>query len=264
MGAEPSDRADTELMAAIAREAGQLALTFFQRSPETWAKEGGSVVSVADMAVDAFLRERLRAARPDYGWLSEETADTPDRRRAARVFVVDPIDGTRGFLSGRPEWMVSLAVVEAGRPVAAALATPVTGDLYTAARGDGAFRDGRALAVTRASDPSRATVASPKAGLDPRLPVFGTVVPRNPSLALRLSRVAEGSLDGALVSVDSHDWDLAGADLLIAEAGGRLTDYAGRPVMYNGERLRHPALVAAAPDLHAAILARLGVSARPD
>jgi myo-inositol-1(or 4)-monophosphatase len=248
-------------MASAAREAATLALSYFQRDPTSWAKNGGSVVSVADMAVDALLKDRLRAARPDYGWLSEETTDTPDRRAARRVFVVDPIDGTRAFLAGRPEWMVSLAVVEGARPVAAALAAPVSGELYTATRAGGAWRDGQAVAVSAAHDPERATVASPKGGLDSRLPTFGTIVPRIPSLALRLTRVAEGKLDGALVSVDSHDWDLAGADLLIMEAGGRFSDFAGRPIAYNRATPRHPALVAGAPHLHAAILARLGVPA---
>lgn len=255
MVAEARDEADADLLAAAARDAGRLALSYFNRAPASWAKAGGSVVSEADMAVDALLKARLRAARPAYGWLSEETADTEERSAAPRVFVVDPIDGTRGFLSGRPEWMVSLAIVEAGRPVAVALSAPVPGALYRAARGGGAWRDAVRLAVTNARDPALATVASPKGGLDPRLPVFGTVVPRIPSLALRLTRVAEGTLDGALVSADSHDWDLAGADLLIAEAGGRLTDHAGRPLVYARETPRHPALIAGGPTLHEAILA---------
>ena len=116
--------ADLTLLVDAAREAGQIALRFFKQSPEVWLKGGTSPVSEADYAADSFLNEALIAARPDYGWLSEEAADNAARLSARRTFVVDPIDGTRGFLEGRREWCVSIAVVENGRPIAGVLECP--------------------------------------------------------------------------------------------------------------------------------------------
>src|SRR4051812_43894409 len=108
--------ADLELLRRAALAAGRLAMTYFRQSPSTWAKAGGSPVTEADVAVDDFLRRSLLAERPNYGWLSEETADDPVRCRFETIFVVDPIDGTRGFIAGDDRWCVSLAIVRGGRP----------------------------------------------------------------------------------------------------------------------------------------------------
>ena len=106
--------ADLELVRKAAREAGELAMRYFRRDPQVWMKAGNSPVTEGDLAVDRLLRDRLSAARPDYGWLSEETADSSERLSALRTFVVDPIDGTRGFIAGSAEWCVSVAIVEDG------------------------------------------------------------------------------------------------------------------------------------------------------
>jgi len=111
--------ADLDLIVEAAREAGALALRLRGTGLEVEYKPGNSPLTNADLAADALLTERLRSARPDYGWLSEETADNTDRLDKTRLFVVDPIDGTRAFVKGRPWWSVCIAVVEAGRPVAA-------------------------------------------------------------------------------------------------------------------------------------------------
>src|SRR5438046_1303186 len=153
---------DLDLLVAAAREAAALALGFFGQDPQSWAKGATSIVSEADFAVDRLLIERLRSSRPEYGWLSEETADNPERLPKRRIFVVDPIDGTRAFLSGRSEWCVSLAVVEAGRPIAAALITPVLGGLYRAASGGGADLDGRPIATSRRTRLAGARFAGPR------------------------------------------------------------------------------------------------------
>src|SRR5690606_32518652 len=113
------------LIRDAARDAAAIALRYFRKDPQVWWKEGISPVSEADFEVDRFLRERLTAARPDYGWLSEETADNAERLSARRTFVVDPIDGTRAFINGLETWCISIAVVEDGRPVAGVLNCPV-------------------------------------------------------------------------------------------------------------------------------------------
>ncbi|MET0274660.1 MAG: inositol monophosphatase family protein, partial [Phenylobacterium sp.] len=110
---------DLALIEDAAREAGELARRLRDEGLQVEYKSADSTpITNADVAADAFLKERLLGARPDYGWLSEETADDPARLAKARLFVVDPIDGTRAFLKGRPWWSVSVAVVEDGRPIA--------------------------------------------------------------------------------------------------------------------------------------------------
>lgn len=248
---DPGLAADLALLAATAREAGALALGFFRRDPTVWHKSGGSPVSEADLAVDRLTRTRLTAARPGYGWLSEETADGPDRLGKARVFVVDPIDGTRAFLRGEDDWAVSLAVVEAGRPVVAALMQPTNGRLMTAMVGAGAYCEGMRLAVSTQATLADARLGAPHKYLERHEIRSGRFAERRivPSLALRFARVAEGALDVAYGTGNAHDWDLAAADLLVHEAGGRLSIPSGEPITYNRPGPSHPPLVAATPGL---------------
>ena len=223
---------ELELIRVAAEEAGRIAMGYFGRDQEVWMKAGVSPVSEADYAVDAFLKGSLRAARPDYGWLSEETVDTPDRLTAQRTFVVDPIDGTRAFLEGREVWCVSIAIVENGRPLAGVLDCPARGEVYAASPGSGATVNGSPISV-RTPGP-KPLVAGPKP-LVATLPEKwrpATPYPYIPSLAYRIALLAKGALDGTFVKANSHDWDLAAADLILAEAGGRLVDRAGSILRY--------------------------------
>jgi len=214
---------------------------------KTWVKEHNSPVSEVDIAVNQLLKERLAAIVPDAGWLSEESEDDPARLTASRVWIVDPIDGTRSFIAGRPDWTISVAFVEARRPIVAALYAPVSEELFLAVAGAGATRNGLPIKATPGSAIEGARIAGPRGILD-RLaavvPAF-TVPPRIHSLALRLARVADGTLDAALASNTSRDWDLAAADLLVHEAEGALTTIAGTTLAYNGASTVHDVLVAA-------------------
>jgi len=245
---------DLGLISDAAREAGKLALRYFRRDPKTWTKGASSPVTEADIAVDEWLTRHLRAARPHYGWLSEETTDGPDRLARGRVFVVDPIDGTRGFIEGDRRWAVSIAIVENGRPYAAALFAPALDELFEAGAGEGAHLSGRPLAVRPPPRIEEAHIAGPRRHarlLSDQKPDFV------PSLAYRIALVAAGRLDVALAGPNANDWDLAAADLILVESGGLLTDIEGRPPLYNRAEPRHPALVAAAPELQREVLAAL-------
>lgn len=237
---------DMELVREAARLSGRIAMDYFGKDPETWNKHGGSPVTEADMAVDDYLRRSLLEARPDYGWLSEETADTGERLEKQRVFVVDPIDGTRGFIRGDARWCVSIAVVEDGRPIAAALMVPVQDRLMTASLGGGAFCDGEPIAASRTPYGEDALIAGPQNWLDgksyPHVRARGA--DHAPSLAYRFAQVALGEADAAFSKPRSHDWDLAACDLLVHEAGGRLTDLQERVPQYNRSHLQHDTLVA--------------------
>ena len=238
---------DLALIRDAAREAGEIAMRYFRNDPDVWMKNGTSPVSAADIAVDGFLRRTLLAARPDYGWLSEETADNLERLHARRTFVVDPIDGTRAFIEGRDVWCVSIAVVEDGLSLAGVLECPAKGELYEAGRSGPALLNGGTIAVaagTRGGSDLR--VAGPKAMLRaaPSWMRGGPDIPYIPSLAYRIAMVARGALDATFVRPDSHDWDLAAADLILRRAGGGLVERDGAPPAYGGADPRHGALAA--------------------
>ncbi len=238
---------------AVMREAGELARVTARRPFKRWTKgEDNSPVTEGDIAVNDLLRERLGELTPGVGWLSEETEDDLSGRAMARVWIVDPIDGTRAFISGRDDWTISVALVEDGLPVLAALYAPVREEMFLAVRGQGATRNGAPVSATSGAGLAGARIAGPKryldrlTGLDPQI----QAQPKVFSLALRLTRVAQGELDAAFASRGSHDWDLAAADLLVHEAGGVMTDFAGSPLRYNRPHVVHGALIAAGPARH--------------
>jgi myo-inositol-1(or 4)-monophosphatase len=263
---DAGDRAALALrLAAAVREAGALALAMFGTPVKTWTKGQGSPVSAADIAVDDLLRTRLAAATPGIAWLSEESADDPARGAPRLVWVVDPIDGTRAYLAGRPDWSVAAALVEDGRPVAAAIFAPVEPSFYVAVAGQGATLDGAPIAASGGEGLDGARVAGPKPSLE-RLAALGLrieAVPRIHSIALRFARVAHGTLDAAFSAGSSHDWDLAAADLLVHEAGGALTTLAGRQLVYNRAEPVHGALVAAGRARHARLVELVRTSDEP-
>lgn len=251
--------ADLEILKVAALAGGQLALSFFRKSPKRWHKSGGSPVTEADMAVDTLLRTTLLAERPQYGWLSEETVDDPARLEREATFVVDPIDGTRGFIDGDERWCVSLATVRGGRPYAAVLYAPARNEFYTAALGKGAWLGEAKLFASHKAALGGARTAGPRGWLkSAALQGSGARVQSHvPSLAYRFACVASGSFDAAFASPGSHDWDLAACDLLVHEAGGRLTDLDGRVPAYNRSHPRHGVLAAANAKLQPELLARL-------
>jgi myo-inositol-1(or 4)-monophosphatase len=238
------------------REAGVLALKTFRGTIKQWAKGKSSVVCEADLAVDALLRERLGGSAHGHGWLSEETEDDPARLQARTIWIVDPIDGTRSYLAGREDWAVSAALAVDGRPVLAALFAPVTDELFLAEHGGGATLNGAPIAVNPGGDPAGAKVSGPKRLIDLLRAVEPQIIamPRIGSLALRLTRVADGALDIAFAGGNSHDWDLAAADLLVHEAGGALTTLAGQALTYNCPEPVHGALIAAGRNRHAILI----------
>ena len=238
------------------REAGALALRSFEpglkTSARVWSKSGGSPVTEADIAVDAFLRTRLGALLPEAGWLSEETADDARRLGCRLVWVVDPIDGTRAFAAGSLDWSVSAALVAGDAPVLGIVYAPAHEVFYEACRGRGARRDAEPIEAAPTAAPAEISVAGPMPLVDRLAHGYGPLkrVPRIPSLALRLARVADGSIDAGLVSANAHDWDLAAADLILREAGGCLTGLDGVAPAYNRPEPVHGELVAAARVLH--------------
>jgi len=260
---------DLELLRSSAVAAGIIASGFFRREVKSWTKDNASPVSEADILVDRYLAASLLAARPDYGWLSEETADNAARLDCERVFIVDPIDGTSGFLRGEDSWSVSLAVVENGVPVAGVVFAPVRNEMYDAVKGEGARLNGKPLTRHR------------RAGASPVIPAAGAVHqemqaaglsytrgPYYPSLAYRLVQVATGKLDGVANRRGSQDWDIAAAALILEESGVGFEDVCCGVPVFNKRDVRHGALAALGdmslkPIVHAALIKVYGCPA-PD
>jgi myo-inositol-1(or 4)-monophosphatase len=256
---------DLALLEDAARAAGALAFSFFVEGARTAAavnyKDGGSPVTEADLAADRLLHARCMGARPGYGWLSEETADSADRLGRRRCFVVDPIDGTRAFVNGWTEWCVSAAVVEDGLPVAGVIVAPVTGEVFAASLGGGATLNGQPLRLTTTVPPARdALVEGPRPLVDELVRATGLPLRRHArvySLAYRIMMAAKGSIDLALATPASHDWDIAAADLIIREAGGVLLEAGVDRPRYNRARLQHGVLAGGAEALARPLLASL-------
>jgi myo-inositol-1(or 4)-monophosphatase len=257
----PSSRdADLALAAEIAANAGRIAMAHFGKSPAKWHKDDGSPVSAADMAVNAYLKGVIAATRPDDGWLSEECADTDARLQRRRVWVIDPIDGTRDFLRGRTGWAVSVALVQDGAVVAAVLNAPAQKRVYAASHGHGATLNGKPLAVSGLATLAGVRLPIDQANLDASYwpsPWPGTAVAKPNSLALRMAMLAANEADAWLEGRSIAEWDVAAASLILAEAGGRLSDRHGAALAFNQPKPVIHGIAAATPALHAEVVARL-------
>jgi myo-inositol-1(or 4)-monophosphatase len=247
---------DAALLTAAVREAGALALSLFRTELKSWTKGAASPVSEADVRVNDLIESRLRSATPDYGWLSEESADDEARLGKRLVWIVDPIDGTRGYLAGREDWCVSVALVENAQPLLAAVFAPASDEFFFAQRGRGAVRNDVPVYATSGTGLDFSRIAGPKPLVERLRPEAGEIIlhPRIGSLALRLCRVAQGGLDAAFAGGQSRDWDLAAAHLIVQEANGNMTALSGDSILYNRREVTHGVLVAAGRDRHASIV----------
>lgn len=241
---------DIDLLTDAARRSGRIAAGYFGQNPQTWEKSADAgPVTEADLAVNVMLQTTLRMARPDYGWLSEETEDTDARLKTRSVFVVDPIDGTRAFISGSKDWAHSLAIVDNGQTTAAAVYLPMRDLMFTATLGGGAFLNGAPISTKTGTLMEQATVLTHKANCDARLwknntaPDFKCAF--RSSLAYRLCLVAQGRFDAMLTLRPTWEWDVAAGTLIVTEAGGTATTKVGGPVQYNNTHPQVDGLVAA-------------------
>ncbi len=253
---------DLELLISAAQSAGEIAQAYFKGSNQVWDKpDGAGPVSEADLAVDAHLREVLTSERKDYGWLSEETEDTSARQDTDSVFVVDPIDGTRSFLSGADTWAHSLAVVKSGQVTAAAVYLPARNKMYAASKGAGAFLNDAPLNPTRNSYLSGSNILAARPTMnEEHWPKGVPEIHRShrPSLAYRLCLVAEGRFDAMLTLRKSWEWDIAAGTLILTEAGAKTSDRMGRELIFNNPHPQTEGVVASGHELHAEILSALG------
>ena len=264
------DREDLQILRSVAREAGELAIDYFERSDvRFWDKSKGNPVTEADLAVNNLIQERLMRARPDYGWLSEETALDNKTRTAKRVWIVDPIDGTRAFMRQEPYWCIALGVLDEGRPKAGVVNAPILGEFYTAARGGGAELNGKPIRVTDCDQEDGCRIITNEGMLThPAWPVpwpeVDLVRPKPNATLIRMCWVAAGKADAALTLWRKSDWDLAAGTLIVEEAGGVATTHLGEPYLFNRGEPAQRSLLAAGKALHSLLSARVKGVRLPD
>lgn len=258
-GGLPDLSEDYDLLLNAIRDAGATALSYFRRDTPVYHKADGSEVTDADLAVDARLHAELCTTRPAYGWLSEETTDAPERLAAKRVWIVDPIDGTKAFIQDREQWVISVALVEDGAPVVAAVYNPARDELFAGFRGHGAELNGAPARVSDTDDLHGAHVLAPK-GVAKRA---GWHEPGEPevtttfvySIAYRMCLVGAGRADGLIAKGRKSEWDVAAGTLIVQEAGGRVTSTDGSAYRFNKREPVFDGTIAAPLGLHAQLLA---------
>ena len=256
----PPVATDLALLTEATLQAGAIARRYFRQKPRTWDKpDKGGPVTEADLETDAYLRETLTAARPFYGWLSEETPDDDARLARARVFIVDPIDGTRAFIDGETTWSVSVAVAAEGQVTAAVVYLPEKDRLYTAALGAGAALNGAPIAASRRDRAQGGTLLANRWSMGETYWPGGVpdvIREFRPSLAYRLALVGEGRYDAMVTFRDTWEWDIAAGSLIATEAGATVTDRHGAALRFNTQAAHAPGVIAGSPGAHAELLAR--------
>ncbi len=249
---------DEQLLDRAVRQAGEIALKFYNSSTKAWDKNDGSPVTEADIAVDDYLKKALLQDRPNYGWLSEETTDDLKRMTCKRVWIVDPIDGTSAFVNRTDQWCVSIALLDDGRITLARIFRPLTNEIYSAKSGDGATLNGKTISTTDRQSLDGSRIMGRKGVLEPSRwaqPWPALKVDCTTSLALRLCLAADGRFDGAISMGKESDWDLAAADLIVHEAGGLMSDIYGNLIKYNQENPKQSdGVVVAGKAIHAQML----------
>ncbi|HUP89798.1 MAG TPA: 3'(2'),5'-bisphosphate nucleotidase CysQ [Longimicrobiales bacterium] len=251
-------KADLDLAVEAVLAAGDVVMKSFRTEQEVRFKSPDQPLTDADLASNALLKQRLLGARPEYGWLSEETADTPARLSCDVVWLIDPIDGTRSYVAGHPEFSISVGLALKGEAVLGVVYNPATRELFTAMIGEGAFQDGKRLAVSRETRKpviaaSRSEIASGDLGV---FEASHVILPTG-STAYKLAKVAAGVADIFVSRGPKAEWDLCAGALIVAEAGGKVTNLAGETLQYNRKDPNIKGVLAGTMDLHTDMLRRL-------
>jgi myo-inositol-1(or 4)-monophosphatase len=254
-----NDAQDLALIEQAVRRAGEIARRYYGQEYRRWSKSRGEPVTEADLAIDHFLRGRLEAARPEYGWLSEETGRDLERAGAQRLFIVDPIDGTTAFLKQRPHFSISVALAEHGRPVAGVVYNPITEEFFSAREDGGAHLNGEPIRVSNCAALAACRVLGQKEMFAHPNSPHNTSWPEmqiesRSSIAYRMALVAAGTFDAAIVLSPKHDWDMAAGDVIVREAGGVVTSRDGHRLLFGEPNAVQRSMICAGPALHALFL----------
>ena len=246
---------DANLLKSAVREAGAIALSYFGKPHNHWVKPDHSLLTEADLAVNDYLYKTLMGARPDYGWLSEESPDDIARTAKQMCWVLDPIDGTRSFHLGREEWCIACALTNGESVEISAIYQPTLDKFYFAERGKGATCNGNPL-VTLLGDTLQGARLAGNASAYKKLEASGVAkmdMAFTPQI-LRLCMIAENNADVLVAFGPKNDWDVAAGVILAKEAGAIVTTELGTEMTFNQPHPRQHGMVAAHPQRHALMM----------
>jgi myo-inositol-1(or 4)-monophosphatase len=255
----PDPRADLELAMHAAREAGAIVMRTFRTEQHVTHKSPDQPLTEADLAADAALKRILLSDRLDYGWLSEETVDSAERLQRRFVWIVDPIDGTRSYVAGRPEFAISIGLAENHHAMLGVVFNPALDEMYVGLRGQGAWQVGGGTLKVRGEDGVRGLVASRSEIKGGELDAFADafeIVPTG-STAYKLAKVAAGAAHAFVSRGPKSEWDVCAGVLIVEEAGGRATDLKGRAIYYNQKHTDIYGILATNSALHTELLDRV-------
>jgi myo-inositol-1(or 4)-monophosphatase len=243
---------ELEVARGAAREAAEILLRHYEAGTEAWEKSEDNPVTVADLESDKAIRARLAEAFPDDAILSEETVGDLSRTQQSRVWIVDPMDGTKEFTKNIPEFGVSIALVEDGEPVVGVIQNPPADVAVWATRGGGTWRNGSQMKISSCTELSEAVVIASRTEIsrDKFAPYDGWFRELRPvgSIAWKLACVACGDGDLNISVAPKNEWDVCAGDVLVREAGGRYVDFDGARRIYNQAKTLIDAGMAAGPD----------------
>jgi len=251
---------DLQIILKAVEVSGEVALARFGKKQKIWEKSEQNFVCEADQEIDSILKNSLLGARPDYGWLSEETADDGSRLKCKKTWIVDPIDGTSSYLSGIAEFAISVALVEKGLPIIGVVFNPASNELFCASRGGGASLNGNRIHVSESDPNDSLNILSSRSerresGWTKHFSKDNVTVVS--SIAYKFALVAAGHFDAVASVWPKNDWDICAGHLLVEEAGGTVSNLSGKSLEYNKQLARHNTCTATNGKIHNIMLERL-------
>lgn len=254
-------RADLELAQEAAHAAGRVIMSYYKDEYDIQEKGKGNPVTTADLEADKVLKATLLGQRPDDGWLSEETKDSPDRLGRDRVWIVDPIDGTKEFIQGIPQFAISIALAVEGRIMVAVIYNPARDELYAAVRGEGLTLNGQPARVSDLTDLARASILASRSevarGEFDQFKDDYEITPIG-SIAYKLALVASGKADLTFTLTPKNEWDFAAGYLLVTEGHGKVLVLGDHPQTFNCPNPLVTGVVATNGHLHDPVLELIG------
>ena len=248
---------EVEYARKAALAAGEILMRYYGTDYEIGSKGKNNPVTIADTEADSKIKEILTHHFPDYGWLSEETVDNDERLGKERVWIVDPLDGTKEFINKVPEFCVAIGLADHGEPVVGVTYNPITEEMWWSGRGMGCHLGNHRVSVTTTSELKGASVLASRSEIKRgEWEVFNGVLVAVPtgSVAYKLAMVAGGRADATFTRSPKNEWDIASGAALIIEAGGTMTDIEGKPMRFNQKVTKCAGLVASNGILHEALM----------
>ncbi|MBN8649688.1 MAG: 3'(2'),5'-bisphosphate nucleotidase CysQ [Caulobacterales bacterium] len=251
---------DLELAKSAAIKTGDMVMTYFNKPIEVIEKSPNNPVTEADYKADELLQTILKVQRPEYGWLSEETKDDGSRFENSKIWMVDPIDGTRAFIKGLPHFTISIALIENGDAVLGVIYNPATGEMFNAAKNNGAYKNNKPILSSNSSQLSGAKMLGDKNMFSSKSwptqwPEM--IIEQRNSIAYRMALVASGEFDAAIATAPKNYWDVAAGTIILKEANGKITDHKGQEFHFDRNLPLQKSLVASNLNLHTELLSRL-------